>query len=88
MRIALPSPYEKVPEGLERVKQVYKWWSRVRKPCEKPYLSMEVTTESKVADTAGSTATPHSELLIYSYRMSGSYMVSHATLSPIMVLNS
>jgi hypothetical protein len=48
---------EKVPEGLERVKQVYKWWSRVRKPCEKPYLSMEVTTESEVADTAGSTAT-------------------------------
>jgi hypothetical protein len=48
---------EKVLKGLEWVKQVYKWWSRVRKPCEKPYLSMEVTTGSEVADTGGSTAT-------------------------------
>ena len=44
--------------GREQVgKQVY-WWFQVENMHGKAHLSMDVATESKVADTEGSTATP------------------------------
>ena len=57
LRIALPSPTERVARGLEWETSVYRVVVRVWNRYGNMYLDMDVAIESEVADTKGSTAT-------------------------------
>jgi hypothetical protein len=65
----LPSPTERVPEGLNRVQASVYGGNRVRNTCGNPYLSKGITKESEVADTRGSTATTSSALMNFQMHM-------------------